>query len=99
MEENHICKLCERNVPVTTDHHIIPRSRGGKELIEICKDCHKQLHALFDNKTLEEKLNTIELILANEQFYKYLKWVRTKPYGVVHKAKRSKETRKRGRKG
>jgi 5-methylcytosine-specific restriction endonuclease McrA len=98
-EELKKCLLCERDVPSLTDHHIVPKSRGGKALIAICKDCHRQLHALFDNKTLEEELNTEEAIKLNKQFRNYLKWIRRRPFGVVHKARRSRDTKKRGRRG
>jgi len=99
MKEEYICALCERIVPEITDHHVVPRSLGGHKLIKVCKDCHRQLHALFDNKILAEVLNTVEAIKNNKQFYKYLKWVRKKPFGVIHKARRSRDTKKRGRRG
>jgi 5-methylcytosine-specific restriction protein A len=94
-----ICPLCKRDVDKYSDHHLIPKSRGGKELIRICIDCHRQLHALYDNKTLETDLNTTESIIDNEQFSKYIKWVKRKKCGVVHKAKRSRKTKRRGRRG
>lgn len=96
-EEN--CPLCERNVPFLTEHHLIPKSRGGKELLSICRDCHRQIHALFDNKLLEQELHEYELLIENEKFVKYLKWVKKRPFGCVHKAKRAKESRNRGRRG
>ena len=99
MNEEVSCPLCNRKIEILTDHHVVPKSRGGSELVSICKDCHKQVHALFDNKTLEESLNTVEALLANEQFSKYIKWVIKRPSGIIHKAKRSKETKKRGRRG
>lgn len=97
--ENLICILCQRKVPELTDHHIIPRVFGGKELLKICLDCHRQLHVLFNNKMLAEELYSIDKILANEAFSKYVSWVEKRPYGVIHKVKHSKNTRKRGRKG
>ena len=93
------CQLCEREVPSVSEHHVIPKSLGGKDTIEVCKDCHRQIHALFDNKKLSTELNRTELIINNESFSKYLKWIRNRPYGSAHKSKRSRETRKRGRRG
>jgi hypothetical protein len=98
-ETIEICILCEREVPFLTDHHIVPKSRGGKDLVAICRDCHRQLHALFENKVLESDLNTVEAIIANDSFVKYLKWVDKRPFGAVHKAKRAKDSRSRGRRG
>ena len=93
------CILCNRDVPFLTDHHIVPKSRGGTELIAICRDCHRQLHALYENKFLETTLNNLDAILADEQFSKYLKWVQNKPFGAVPKAKIAKDSKKRGRRG
>ena len=43
------CPLCERHIALdyTTKHHLIPKSRKGKETIRLCRDCHKQLHVLL----------------------------------------------------
>jgi 5-methylcytosine-specific restriction protein A len=99
-EENiEICILCKREVPFLTGHHIVPKSRGGKELVAICGDCHRQLHALFDNKTLALKVNIVEIIMTDEKFSKYLKWIRKRPFGAVRKTKRNKDSKERGRRG
>jgi hypothetical protein len=37
-------------------HHVIPRSRGGKETVEIHRDIHRTYHALFGNLTPDEIL-------------------------------------------
>ncbi len=99
MTKLKLCILCQRNVPYLTNHHIIPKNRGGTKLVAICRDCHRQIHALFENKTLEVKLNTVETIMANEQFIKYLTWIEKRPFGSIHRTRRSKDSRKRGRRG
>lgn len=93
------CLLCERPTNKLTDHHVVPRSRGGTETIAICVDCHRQIHVLYDNKMLEEDYNTAELLLASEGFSKYLMWAKNRPVGSAHKAKRSRDTKRRGRRG
>jgi hypothetical protein len=99
LEEND-CPLCQRtDLPELTEHHVVPKSRGGRDTISICRDCHRQIHALFDNKTLECELNSIEDLKKNPSIMKFLKWIRKKPYGSVHKARRSNNTRSRGRRG
>ena len=37
-KETHICDLCERKVPRITEHHLIPREKGGRfdETIWLC---------------------------------------------------------------
>jgi hypothetical protein len=94
--DEQTCILCLRDTAVLTDHHLVPKSRGGRELISICPECHKQLHAIHDNKELEA-LDTVEAILADEQFVRFLRWVRKRPVGAVSRAQRTRETRKRRR--
>lgn len=79
-EEREQCPLCERDMlpKNLTKHHLTPKSRGGKETERICRTCHRQLHALFSNKELEDGLNSVEALTANEDVQKYLKWVRNK---------------------
>lgn len=52
-----------------TYHHLIPKSTHTKsrkrkyevsEQILLCEFCHKQIHLMFTNKELADKLNTIE---------------------------------------
>ena len=94
------CPLCERGgLPDLTEHHVVPKSRGGRDTISICRDCHRQIHALFDNKTLERELNSIEDLKRNPGVKRFLKWLKKKPYGSAHKARRSKNTHDRGRRG
>jgi hypothetical protein len=71
-----ICNLCERQVGYVSRHHIVPRSEGGKLTVDLCSPCHRTLHAFFENKTLAESFNTIELIRRDPKIAAYLKWVR-----------------------
>jgi 5-methylcytosine-specific restriction protein A len=82
-----------------SDHHLVPRSRGGRDTETICTDCHRQIHALWDNKVLEHELNTVEDILSQQAFQRFLRWIKKQPPGRRWKAKRSRETKKRGRRG
>lgn len=80
------CPLCERSGESRfSKHHIIPRSRGGTEVVMICCDCHRQIHIFFDNKELEKEYCTIDDLQTNEKFHKYLEWVKNKPIGVLKK--------------
>jgi len=96
------CPLCSRDVPEDrlSDHHLIPKSRGGKETLAICADCHRQVHALFTNKQLASELNTVDAIMADERFARFARWIAKRPpERRMRKAKRAKGTRKRGRGG
>lgn len=75
-ETIHICGLCEREVRQVNKHHLIPKSEGGREVIELCFACHKTLHSFFTNGTLATELNSIATLRQNPQIAQYLKWVR-----------------------
>ncbi|MBM6861321.1 HNH endonuclease, partial [Clostridium saudiense] len=48
MTDDYICELCKRvGVPKITEHHLVPKERGGKDkpTVCLCEDCHRQIHA------------------------------------------------------
>lgn len=95
----HVCGLCDRQVPRVTAHHLVPKSRGGKETVEACPDCHGMIHAIFENKQLAITLNTVEDLKADPEFRSYLNWIQRRPADRRYRAKRSRATRRRGRSG
>jgi hypothetical protein len=50
----------------------------------ICLQCHTQLHRLHKNRELARDLDTIEAVLADESFAKYLKWAAKLPPETVY---------------
>lgn len=95
------CPLCNRDNHKPSDHHLIPKCRGGgsKDTVCICADCHSAIHALFSNKELESQYNTVESLLAHEKFSKTAKFIsKQDPFGKT-KTVRSKEHQKRRRNG
>ena len=91
-----ICELCGRDVPNTTSHHLVPRSTHTKRVkrdlgeernvrANLCVACHRQLHNLFENKTLGKDLNTLDAIRKNDDVVTYVKWIRKRPPDFVPK--------------
>lgn len=60
------CPLCLRPNLRPSDHHLVPKSRGGRVTLAICNDCHKAIHAIFSNKELAATYHTVEALLAHE---------------------------------
>ncbi len=87
----HQCPLCERSVPKVSAHHLTPKSRGGRETLDICLDCHAMIHALFTNKTLERQLSSVEQLRAHPEFEKYLVWVKKRPADRRYRAARARK--------
>jgi hypothetical protein len=55
------CQLCGRCLSLLTRHHLVPRTRHANKrkferkevkhrIVWLCRACHDQLHALFDEK-------------------------------------------------
>jgi hypothetical protein len=82
------CALCERLVSTVTRHHLIPRSQGGREMVDLCVPCHQMLHKFFTNATLGADLHTVEALRAHPEVARYLSWVRKQPDRRIRVARR-----------
>ncbi|ADC64737.1 conserved hypothetical protein [Ferroglobus placidus DSM 10642] len=83
-----VCELC--GIPGDlTRHHIVPnpvrrrlKRKKGKSAEEVnstvllCRDCHRQLHALFTEKELA--CMTWDEIKSKESVRKWVDWIRKK---------------------
>ena len=73
------CALCRREVPgrLITLHHLKPKSRGGGAEVRVptCKTCHKQVHASFTNKELDDGFDSVEALRDAPRMKGFLKWV------------------------
>lgn len=96
------CALCGREETLTR-HHLIPRTRHRhkrnkrlfardlvRQTVGLCPPCHRQVHALFSEKELEEKLRTVETLRGHPALQKFLEWIRKKPAGFRPQTRRTK---------
>lgn len=90
-----VCELCLRESERFTEHHLVPRSRGGKfgPKARLCLTCHRQLHAMFSEATLARELNSIERLRADPGFAGYLKWARKQKGAAGFRVRRANERR------
>ena len=72
------CSICARLTPPEHQekHHLVPKSRKGKETILVCRNCGDQVHKLFSNKQLEESYSTLQALLDNPDMQKWIGWVK-----------------------
>ncbi|MCA1728676.1 MAG: HNH endonuclease [Actinobacteria bacterium] len=98
------CELCGRFVRELTRHHLIPRSRHGKKRAKrtfdrremenrialLCCPCHRNVHAVLDNKELELEYNSIKVLATHPSVEGFTRWVRNKPHGTIVPGTRSK---------
>ena len=93
MAESASVKKAERKklgVTGTTEHHFIPKSRGGKTKTAICKDCHSAIHAFFTNKELAAEYHTIKKLMSYEGFRKHIKFLAKQDPTKRHKSRHTK---------
>lgn len=75
------CELCERSDIKLTKHHLIPREEGGteKDIVMICSDCHRQIHASYSNQELALRLFSIEALKGDEKLKKFIRFIKKQP--------------------
>lgn len=97
--KDYICELCKREgIMKITEHHLVPKEVGGGKLpvALLCQDCHKQIHALYTNKELAMRLNTIAALEKDERVSRYLKYIKNQPTTKNITIKKSRAVRKKG---
>ena len=92
------CPICKRELiagPSVDDHHLVPKTFGGKEKVTVHKICHHKIHSVFTERELQHHYHTIERLLEHEEIQKFARWIQKKnPEFYDH----SKDTTKRKKK-
>lgn len=83
------CQLCEREVGDTTRHHLIPRTLHSNkwfkkrfaredmhETVDLCRDCHRQIHTFYTPKELGRSYNSLEKLVAEQKLQTFITWLR-----------------------
>ena len=83
------CELCAMHTH-TRGHHLTPRCKGGKETADICETCESYIHKTWTHNQLRDTYNSVEVILADEGFKKFLKWRRKQPATALFKSEPGK---------
>lgn len=93
------CPFCNRELGTVRieEHHLIPKSKKGKDVVSIHGICHRFIHSAFSEKELAQYYHTIERLHEREEVQKFIAWVKNKEPGFYVSTKDSKD-RKRKRK-
>ncbi len=86
-----ICPICERVIPDSQKdaHHLVPKSKGGKDTQYLHRICHKQIHALFTETELASQLNSAASLREHPEMRKFIDWVKSKPNSFYERSKKS----------
>lgn len=95
------CGLCGRPLiagPSVEEHHLLPRSQGGKETVPLHRVCHRKIHAELSEKELARSYNTLDALRAHPDIAAFIHWVARKPPEFTAMTFRAKDHVKAGRK-
>ncbi|CAM8658341.1 HNH nuclease [Comamonadaceae bacterium] len=89
------CPLCERQIPPSQRdaHHLVPKSKGGRETEYLHRICHRQIHALLTESELARQFNSVEALLAHPDIAMFVAWVKTKPDDFMERTRKSQRIR------
>lgn len=92
LEKIGSCEMCGRHNLIVTAHHLVPKTTHSSKFVQknfsidemnvtvdLCKACHKTVHATLTEKELARSHNTLELLMKNETVAKFANWVRKQP--------------------
>ncbi len=84
LSQKKICQLCGREIPDYVPqslHHLVPKSKGGKGGVTVLLHhiCHKQIHAMINEKELASTYSNFEAIRKHPRIEKFVKWIRKRP--------------------
>ncbi|MBH5323020.1 HNH endonuclease [Aurantiacibacter sediminis] len=78
--EDALCWLCERPLGRRVQqHHVVPKSKKGRETVPVHPICHRTIHAHFTNAELVRLNGKRAPLLENEEVAKFLRWIADKP--------------------
>jgi len=90
-----VCPLCNRPIPDSEKdaHHLVPKSKGGRETKYLHRVCHRQIHALLTETELAKTYNHVEALLAHPGNARFVTWVKTKPDNFYERTRKSQRIR------
>ncbi len=79
MTDTKLCPLCGRPLGQRIErHHVIPKSRGGREVVDLHPICHRKIHSIFSNTELA-RLATIDALKSHPEMQTFIRWVQKRP--------------------
>lgn len=90
------CPLCGRELDESAnEHHLVPKSLGGRETVTLHRICHHKIHSVFTERELKAHYHTIARILERDEMASFVAWVAAKPPAYYSRNERTKSRRRR----
>jgi hypothetical protein len=78
--ESDACWLCARPLARRVEwHHLLPKSRGGRETVPVHPICHRAIHANLSNAELARDGASVDVLRAQPGVAQFLRWIAGKP--------------------
>lgn len=96
------CVLCGRPLGRRIEqHHLVPKSRGGRETSPIHPVCHRAIHAALSNQELARDYREPSKLREHPGIARFLAWIADKSpdfHAPVRRRTHEEERRRLGRK-
>ncbi|MGK2284997.1 HNH endonuclease [Pedomonas sp. V897] len=74
------CALCGRPLGARVEwHHVVPKSRGGRDVVPVHPICHRTIHATLSEVELERLYPGMDAVRQHPAIARFLAWVADKP--------------------
>ncbi|MEM7728626.1 MAG: HNH endonuclease [Pseudomonadota bacterium] len=78
-DDEEVCPVCDRPLGRRRErHHIVPKSKGGKDIVAVHPICHRKIHRVFTNAELAA-LGSIEMLKSYPEMERFIRWLGRKP--------------------
>jgi hypothetical protein len=97
-EEPASCPLCGRTLvpgPSVDEHHLVPKSKRGRDKFLVHRVCHTKIHATLTEHQLATEYHTWEALRAQPEIAAFIAWVRKKPPQFVDRNYKTRALRGR----
>jgi hypothetical protein len=91
------CPLCGRALvsgASVDEHHLVPRSEGGKEKYRIHRICHRKIHATLTERELANHYSTWDALRHHEDIKIFVAWVAKKPAIFMDNSRKTSRLRR-----
>ena len=90
-----VCALCARLLGTRREkHHLVPRSFGGRDTVDVHPICHRKIHNVFTTRELALRYSSMDSLRAHPEIDAFVAWVAGKPPDF-HKATRATRGRRK----
>lgn len=85
------CPLCDRPLvagPSVDEHHLLPKSQGGKSKSPIHRICHRKIHATFSERELAKDFSSWSSLRLHPEIAAFIVWIANKPLTFYDNSRR-----------